>query len=276
MKDKIAITVEKDIIESIDKLIKNWLGKNRSQVIEQFLKKQIYDEDSIHAFIIANDIKWDNWDYNFDIPKQLLKINKKSVIFHQVRLMSLWWINRITIIIPEWKIDLFKKDLEWFFPHIKIDFVEVAPEAKTWTAIKAWMKKLLEAKYILITNWDTYIPDLNLLDFIKYHKNNNSNWTFILKYIRTNLHKFWNVTIQWNLVSEYIEKPKSTNMFKYLTNCGWYLVTKEFWDSISYDWEWLETDLFPFLPSYWNIFAYIYPNAWWHIQSMWEYEMAYN
>jgi ADP-glucose pyrophosphorylase len=76
-----------------------------------------------------------------------------------------------------------------------------------------------DAEYILITNGDTYIPDLDISDLLEYHKINNADWTFVLKYIRTNLEKFGNVTIHGNRVEEFIEKPTSPDMYKYLTNC---------------------------------------------------------
>lgn len=61
-------------------------------------------------------------------------------------------------------------------------------------------------------------------------------------------------------------------MFKYLTNCGWYFVNRDFLDALSYGGNHLEIDLFPDLPSKGNIFAYIYSKPWYHIQSMSEYD----
>lgn len=279
MKEKIAITLDEDLLKEIDSLVYHGIWKNRSSVIENFLKKQIYERESdfIHSFIIAHDIKWDDSEYSYDKPKYLLEIEEKSVIFHQLKIMSLWWIKRVTIIVWKWNTEKFSENVDSFFPHMEIDYVEVDPLAKTWTAILEGLKKLEKnARYLLITNGDTYIPDLDIDDFIKYHKFNKSNFTFVLKYLRTNIEKVWNVTIKWNLVEEFVEKPESENFFRYLTNCGWYMVTRDFWDSLEYSWEHIEVDLFPEMVKKWNIYSYVYSQGWFHIQSDWEYELACN
>lgn len=58
------------------------------------------------------------------------------------------------------------------------------------------MEQITDAQYMLVTNGDTYIPDLDLDQLITYHNENHADWTFVLKYIRTNVEKFGNVTIQ--------------------------------------------------------------------------------
>lgn len=274
MKEKIAITLEKDILESLDSLVNGWIAKNRSQLIESFLRERFENEKIVHAYIFAHDIKWDHGDYNFSVPKTLLSINKKPVLFYQIKQMSQGGVRKITIIIAENTTWLYSELILWYFPHLEINFVEVPSSYKTGEALLSSLLKNDNSKYLLITNGDTYFPDFSVKDLIDYHINNNSDWTFVLKYVRTNLEKFWNVTIEWNKVSEFIEKPTSTNLFRYLTNCGWYMVTAEFFQSLSYNGEYLEADLFPKLPKMGNILAYTHSGPWFHIQSHAEYEQA--
>lgn len=88
MKEKVAITLEDNLLATIDSLVGNGVGKNRSQIIESFLKEHISEKNRVHAIILAHDIKWDHGEYPFDMPKYLLDIDGKSVIFHQLRSMS--------------------------------------------------------------------------------------------------------------------------------------------------------------------------------------------
>lgn len=180
----------------------------------------------------------------------------------------------MTIVVGNDLTELYKEVLAPFFPHMEIDYVEVNPLAKTGTALRAGMERVADAEYLLITNGDTYIPDLDIVELLQYHKSNKADWTFVLKYIRTNVEKFGNVTIHGNHVEEFIEKPSTPDMYRYLTNCGWYMVTREFYDSLAYHGEHIEVDLFPTFPEKGNILAYTYSKPWYHIQSLAEYELA--
>jgi NDP-sugar pyrophosphorylase family protein len=155
-----------------------------------------------------------------------------------------------------------------------IVYVEIRADMRTGEALRAGYAMLENPDYILVTNGDTYIPDLLLRDFYEYHTSQKADCSIVLKYIRTNIEKFGNVTINGNRVEEFIEKPKSADLYKYLTNSGWYLFSYPFYQSLSYHGEHMETDLFPTLPQKWNTLAYIYSKPWYHVQSLAEYEQA--
>jgi NDP-sugar pyrophosphorylase family protein len=274
MKEKVAITLDDGLLSSLDGLVSNGVGKNRSQIIEAFLREHMSEKNRIHAIILAHDIKWDWGVYPFDLPKYLIDIEDKPVLFHQIRSMSQAGIRRVTVVIGNELTELYKEVLAPFFPHMEIEYVEVDTLAKTGIALRAGVANVTDAEYLLVTNGDTYIPDLDILDLLEYHKANKSDWTFVLKYIRTNIEKFGNVTIHGNHVEEFIEKPSTPDMYRYLTNCGWYMVTRDFYDSLTYHGEHIEVDMFPELPEKGNILAYTYSKLWYHIQSLAEYEMA--
>lgn len=59
MKEKVAITLDDGLLSSLDGLVANGVGKNRSQIIEAFLREHMSEKNRIHAIIIAHDIKWD-------------------------------------------------------------------------------------------------------------------------------------------------------------------------------------------------------------------------
>jgi len=148
------------------------------------------ENNRIHAIIIAHDEKWDHGEYPFDIPKCLLDIDKKPVLFHQIRIMSQAGIRRVTLVIARNQTELYQTNIASLFPYMDIDYREIESTEKTGTAIRTGYESVTDAEYLLITNGDTYIPDLDILDFLEYHKTNHADWTFILKYIRTNLEKF--------------------------------------------------------------------------------------
>jgi metal-responsive CopG/Arc/MetJ family transcriptional regulator len=60
MKEKVAITLDDSLLSSLDGLVANGVGKNRSHIIESFLKEHMSEKTRIHAIIIAHDEKWDH------------------------------------------------------------------------------------------------------------------------------------------------------------------------------------------------------------------------
>lgn len=88
MKEKITITLEDDLLRSLDILVQNGVGKNRSQIIESFLREHMSENNRIHAIILAHDTKWDHGIYSYDVPKCLLDIDKNPVLFYQMKAMS--------------------------------------------------------------------------------------------------------------------------------------------------------------------------------------------
>lgn len=149
--------------------------------------------------------------------------------------MSQAGIHKVTLIVADGLIHLYKSALDKAFPHMEILYSEVDPLSKTGSALKSAISTVTDAEYLLITNGDTYIPDLDIRDLLEYHKSNHADWTFVLKYIRSNIERFGNVTIHGNKVEEFIEKPSSKDFYRYLTNCGWYIVNRDFYDGLAYE-----------------------------------------
>ena len=88
MKEKIAITLGDDLLNSLDTLVQSGVGKNRSQIIESFLREHMSENNRIHAIIIAHDDKWDHGIYSYDVQKYLLNIEGNPILFYQLKTMS--------------------------------------------------------------------------------------------------------------------------------------------------------------------------------------------
>jgi len=156
MKKKITISLDENILERIDKSVKNLEGKNRSAVIENILKERYGDFVDVTAIIFAHDYKWDNRPYPFDIPKALLKVRDKTIITRQVEAFTKPWIKNIIVLIPNGTTELFKDELVSKFPHINFQFLELDPELKTWAALREALKLENTSKNLLISNWDIF------------------------------------------------------------------------------------------------------------------------
>lgn len=268
MKSKITISLDETILSRIDKSVRVWEWKNRSQVIEKILKQRYWDFADMTAIIFAHDYKWDNRVYPFDIPKALLEVRKKTVISRQIEIFSKASIKNIIITIPEWTLDLFKNEVFSRFQNIQFEFIELDPEIKTWGSLKEALKNEFTKDKLIISNGDIFYGNLDLEEYYSYHKEQKADFSFCLKFV-LNPEQLWNVKIHGNRVIEFVEKPKASQMN--LTNSGLYITTRKFLDKFDF-WDYLETDFFPRLPDISNTIWYIYPGEWEHIQNDSAYE----
>lgn len=273
MKTKITISIDENLLLKIDHLVWQKYEKNRSQVIEKVLQEKFGEKIDMTAIVFAHDYKWDDSKYGFSIPKALLEIKNRTIITRQIEMFVETWVRFVRILIPKWDKKYFSKEIKWKYIGIDIKLIEVDPSLKTWSALKEAIKEPIVTEYIMITNGDIYAPKLDLKDYFEYHKSQNSNFSFCLKYILSNPEKLWNITINWNKISEFIEKPLLKNSYKYLTNAWFYITDKQFLSSIKI-WDYLEYDTFPDMLEKWNVIWYIYSWEWEHIQDNIAYERA--
>ena len=274
MKEKVAITLDDALLSSLDSLVDNGVGKNRSQIIEAFLREHMMERTSIGAIIFAHDVKWDHGTYTHDIPKCLLDIEGKPVLFYQLRSMSQAGVRTVRICIDTGKTDICRARLDGLFPHMDIAYIEMDASYRTGRALRLALEEPMAVDYLLITNGDTYMPGIDIREYLIHHQEHHADWSFVLKYIRTNAEKYGNALIRGNTVIEFVDTPATPNGYQYLTNCGWYITSPQFYQSLAYDGEHIETDLFYRLPNIAKTNAYIYSPPWHHIQSDAEYELA--
>lgn len=268
MKKKITISLDEDILERIDNSVKKGEWKNRSSVIENILKERYWDFVDVTAIIFAHDYKWDNREYPFNFPKALLEVRKETIIKRQLDIFSKPWIKNYIICIPKWSLEEFKNEIYPNFPFVNIEFLELDPEIKTWTALRQALEYENTDKKLLIANWDIFYWNLNLEEYYDYHKEQKSDFSLALKFV-LNPEQLGNVQINWNKIINFVERPKASQMN--LTNSWLYITNRDFLNKHDF-WDYLEKDFFPKLPDICNNIWYIYSWEWEHIQNDSAYE----
>lgn len=263
MKDKITISISSDILKQIDDKIDNNLLKNRSNVIENLLRKWLNLKEDVWALILAHDCNWEDSIFPLNIPKVLIKIDWKTLL--EKHLENLKKANIKDVIISVWdkkeQIIDFIKSKNF---NLNIIFLEVL---KTDLSLKviSEAKSLLSTNKMLIILWDNYFYPLNLTDFIYYHNSNNSEFSIIVKNVDL-WSSYWNIKIQWNDIVEFNEKPKDKEKTSNLINTWIYLIDI---NSIPDTWQNLkiESDFFPNYVKNKKVKAYFHNWKWFHMQS---------
>ncbi len=261
-KEKIAISIEKNLLEKIDEKVDKLNFKSRSNVIESFIREWLKLKEDIWALIIANDNNWNDWDYPLDIPKCLIKIDWITILEKNINILKNSNIKNIYIAVGHQKQKI-------------VDFLKSRDLLKNITLIDFWsddmsLKVLCESKLakkynkLIVFLWDNYHHDFNLLDFIYYHNTNNSHLSVVVKPIDASF-GYWNIKLEWNNIVKFVEKPLTKEDISFIVNTWVYIldshiIPKNIWNQK------LETDFFPEYVESHKSKAYFHNWKWFHMQ----------
>jgi len=221
-KDKITISISKDLLEQIDKKIDKINFKNRSNVIENFVREGLKLKNDIWAVILAHEKMWNTGDYPmWNTPKVLMKIDWKTLIEKHLENLKNANINKAVIVVAHEKekiINFVNSKIFW----MEIEFLEV-DEKDLSLKIISQAKNILETNKILVILWDNYFYPLNLTDFIYYHNSNNADLSIIVSILK-DWTRYWNIVLKWNDIVKFVEKPQSKEDISFLINTWIYLI----------------------------------------------------
>lgn len=261
-KEKIAISIDSNLLEKIDEKVDKINFKSRSNVIESLIREWLKLKDDIWALIIANDNNWNSWDYPLDIPKILIEIDGKTLL--EKHLEALKSANIKNIVLALWDK---KQQVIDFLTRKKLlnDLVILnfkSNESNSFILEKSIEK--LNVNKIIIMLWDNYHHNFNMLDFIHYHNSFNTDFSIVVKTIDVS-EWYWNIKLEWNNVVKFVEKPKTKEDISFIVNTWIYLLDLTILDKNNLNWK-LEVDFFPDYVENNIVKAYFHNWKWFHMQ----------
>ena len=261
-KQKVAISISAEILLKVDQRVDRVEFKNRSHVVESFIRKWLELGDDIGAIIVANENRWE-WVYPFGYSKNLIQVDGKTLLEKQLEILEQASIWKVVIAISDQTRDI-QKFLENRKYKIQIVFLEVWEESDSWEILLRAQNILQTPKNIFIL-WDNYFHNLNLTDLVYCHSNGDSKLTIVIK-PEYNSKSFGNIELQWNKISQFKEKPSLDSDSTHIVNTGVYIIDSEIIPDIQNNFK-LEYDFFPQYIEKFGAKAYFHNWAWFHVQS---------
>lgn len=261
-KEKITISIDSNLLYKIDEKVDKLNFKNRSSVIENFIREWLKLKEDISAIIIANDDNWNDDDFILDVPKILIEIDWKTLLEKHLDMLKKSNIENVVIAIwdkKEMVIDFLKRKK---FP-LNIEVIEFNKNDKTWIVFQESRKFFISNKYIVIL-WDNYHHDFNMLDFIYYHNTSGVDLSIVVKPIDVS-NWYWNIKLEWNNIVRFVEKPKNKDDISFIINAWIYIFNSNIVlnDKLNNK---LETDFFPDYVLKNKTKAYFHNWKWFHMQ----------
>ncbi len=192
-----------------------------------------FDFKDMKVVILAGGFGTRLSEYTKDIPKPMVKINGKPIIFHIMKCYAKYGLKNFYIALG-YKGKIIKKYFKKNFFDWNINLVETGKNTMTGGRLKR-LKKYLQHQTFLMTYGDG-ISDVNIRKLVTFHKKNRKLVT--LTAVRPPA-RFGAIKLNGNIVNSFKEKSKLDEGW---INGGFFVMEPKFLDYIKSDKTFLERE----------------------------------
>ncbi|MEM4710521.1 MAG: sugar phosphate nucleotidyltransferase [Candidatus Woesearchaeota archaeon] len=248
MKERVTLTIEKDILEKIDQRIDGSKIKNRSHAVELLLLKAFSSNRPRKAIIFAG---------GENPERTLIEIKNKAILVWNIELLKKHGVKKIMICTQkDSKIKNVIGDGKNF--DLEIHYSEEELPLGTAGSLKSVSNFITETT--IVCNGDE-LKNIDLDDMYEFHKDGHKICTIALTTVN-NPEKFGVALLNGNRIVTFVEKPLKEDAFSKLVNAGLYIVEPEIIKYIPEGFSKIENDVFPRLAKEENLWGYIFPGQW--------------
>ncbi len=257
MKERVTLTIEKEILEKIDGKVDGSIIKNRSHAVELLLLKAMSSNRLRKGIILAGG--------EHDKNKQvsiLDKVQDRTLLEWNIKLFKRNGVKEILICIPKGRDDI-KLQLNTQNMGVDIKYYEEEYPLGTAGSLRAVKDFITETTVVC------YADDLKRVDMddmYVYHKNNNKLCTIALTTVN-DPSSLGVVLMNGNRITTFIEKPDKDNIMSRLINSGVFIIEPEIIKYTPDGFSMLEQDVFPKLAKHDNLVGYVFSSQWLRIKT---------
>ena len=270
MKERITITLDKELIGHIDKRIDGSIIKNRSQQIELLLTKALGTYRPERAVILIGGKGTRLRPLTLKMPKCMIDVNGKTITEHLFDLLKKYGIRDVILSVGYMKEKVKEHYEDGSKFGVNITYVEEDEPLGTAGPLKL-AKNYLNDSFI-VTNGDE-LKILNIPRMFRLHKRKDALATIALTTV-TDPSQYGVAKLSGSRILEFVEKPKKDEAPSNLINAGFYILEPEIIDMIPDGFSMLEKDVFPKLAKEGRLRGFPFPGQWFDIGNLERYEIA--
>ena len=207
MKERVTLTIEKEILLKVDQSVNGVDVKNRSHAVELLLTKAFGNNKPSKAIILAGGKGTRMKPMTDFIPKTMLRINDKPILEHNIELLKRHGVKDIIISIG-YKGEHIK---EYFGDGkqlgVNISYVEESTPMGTAGPLNM-LRGQINDTFILM-NGDE-LKDIDLEDMFMFHRKNKGTATLALTTVE-DPSSYGVAVMNGNKIMTFIEKPSKQN-----------------------------------------------------------------
>ena len=270
MKERITITLDKNLIQQIDKRIDGVDIKNRSQEIENLLSESLGANIPSKAVLLVGGKGTRLKPLTDRIPKALLEVQGKAVTEHIFDLLKKYGIREVILCVG-----YLKDKIKGHFGDgskfgVSITYIEEDKPLGTAGPLKLAKKYLKES--FIVSNGDE-LKSINIPRMFRLHRRKNALGTLALTTVDDPSH-YGVARLDGSRIVEFVEKPKKEEAPSNLINAGFYILEPEVIDMIPEGFSMLEKDVFPKLAKMGRLRGFPFAGQWFDIGTVERYKLA--
>jgi mannose-1-phosphate guanylyltransferase/phosphomannomutase len=262
-KARLTITLAKDLLRQIDQMVDRRVVRNRSHAIEMLIKQGLETKVTT-AVILAG-----GQEASDPIPA-LLPVGDELLILITLGHLKRFGIRQIHLLAGANEAS-FKEVLgDGSVLGVAISYGGEYQPLGTAGAVKAFEERLRHEPFLVLHG--DVLTDIDLGDFIAFHKNENRMATIAVK-PRDAERQFGKVMLQGNRITHFLETERSEGIS--IINTGVYLLQPEVLHLIDSDKpSRFETDVFPTLAAMGELSAFFFQGIWFDVSRPESYQSA--
>ena len=268
MKERITITLDKYLIDQIDKRIDGIDIKNRSQEIEFLLAESLGTNIPSKAVLLVGGRGTRLKPLTDTIPKALLKVHDKTIIEHLFDLLRKYGIRDVVLCTGYLKDKI--KDYFGDGSKIGVNITYVEENSPLGTAGPLRLARKYLKDSFIVSNGDE-LKNINIPRMFRLHKRKNALATIALTTVDDPSH-YGVARLDGSRIVEFVEKPVKAP--SNLINAGFYILEPEIIDMIPDGFSMLEKDVFPKLAQLGRLRGFPFAGQWFDIGNIERYKIA--
>lgn len=267
-RDRLTITLRRDLLSQIDSIIDGVQIRNRSHAIE-YLLTQSLGPQARQAIILAGGQGVKMRPLTYEVPKALIPVKGKPVIEYTIETLRDAGVKDIIIAIGHMG-DKIKEALGSGQKYgVRISYSEEHEPVGSAGALKL-AQSLIHSEPFWVVNGDI-LADINLLDIIEHHQDKNYIGTVVLTAGKSSK-GYGTVQLRGDKIVEFIKR--SSDNESQLIDAGIYIFDQRIFDYITKNKSIDLEEAFAPLAKQGSLGGYIFEGKWYEVSTPENYEKA--
>lgn len=270
MKERITLTLEKEILGKVDKTVDGIKVRNRSHAVEMILSKYMNMRELNTAFILCGGEGTRLRPITYETPKALVPVHGKPLIEHMFDLLKKYGISNVILSVGHMKEKIMEEKARWSSKGIEISFVEEDRPLGTAGPLRIARDRL--KKTFVMSNGDE-LKDINIMEMYDFHKRNRALATIALTTVSDPSH-YGVAKLEGSRIIDFVEKPPKDKAPSNLISAGFYIIEPEVLGMIPKGNVSIEKQVFPRLARAGRLYGFPFSGQWFDTGNLKRYERA--
>lgn len=258
MKERVTLTIDEDILKTIDASVDGRGIKNRSHAIELLLRKALKGDVPAKAVILAGGRGTRLQPVTKHTPKSLIELNKQPILQYNIDLCKRYGITDIILSIGHLGDQIKEYYGDGSAHGIRITYVEESEPLGTAGPLRKIKHKLTET--FILMNGDE-LKDINLRKIHRFHVEQGGRATIALTTVE-DPSAYGVALMDGAKIVRFVEKPPRGDEPSKLINAGLYILEPEVIDLLPEGFSMMEQDVFPKLAKDQDLYGYPFSGQW--------------